>query len=754
MLSSNPVIAAAPWPGWQFAAHWAAPEPWRALNLHQRRRLLCLAASSGHGPSLDAALAHCGCSLTSEVLVSAARAGRTAACKRLLAEGCEVGVEAACAAAEAGHLRLCSLLWSKRRRDYTCGSDVVDADVVRVAEAACFGGHATVLQWLAQDAGLYDEAVQDECRRQWINEELATAAARGGHVSLMRRLFATLPAPQEPHDSMWPWLLGNVALGCPLPVFRDLAAKWRLLEPPQPDDPWAVGALEGSDFVHCALGSGTPDWKEKVELVLARRPDILAAAMADMDKPPPCMACDPLKWAAAQPDFEQRLRYLVSDKGVAPPRSAAVAAAGAGDVGALRFLLDECGVRLSDDCIREAARHDQRAVLEFLRDRGQLPSRSGDGRTLDTSAAPVCVLAATAMTTTSSLTNQHVNEEPGFWGHVFDRVARQGTDVAALRYLHERLGTEVQLRPIAAAGSVEQLEWALGGAAGGADAAAAEEAQGPAPTAQDLLLAALQAGNLAAASHLHARGVAPVLPTAAQVSGHYYAGPWLTLGYFDAVRWLVEQRRALQAAAAGGAGAGGAAAVAEAAAVGEAAGEAAAGLADAEWDKLLAAVGEDGRLRGRFSENQWEWLTAAFLASPVLPHATAACTKTGVVGAMSKREQASAASAGAAGSGHKAEACSEHAREREREHEREREREREHERLEAVMAARRRLVAGVEQGFRAAVARVAAERADTERRRLAVAAANWMYDSYGSNSDADEDEDADNNVDNEDDDDE
>ncbi|KAG2431735.1 hypothetical protein HXX76_009231 [Chlamydomonas incerta] len=398
------------------------------------------AVSSGHGPS--AALAHCGCSLTSKVLVSAAWAGRTAACERLLAEGCEVGVEAACAAAEAGHLRLCSLLWSKRCRDYTIGSEVEAHwrhscggpiyyriklehwDVVRVAEAACFGGHAAVLQWLARDAGLYDEAARrdDEYSQQQIDAGLAAAAARGGHVSLLQRLLAKLAAPRDAYDSTWRRpLLSYVALGCALPVFRDLAAKWQQLEPPQPDAPMAARGDGFAILLH-ALGSGTPDWKEKVELVLARRPDILAAAMAEMDQPPPCMPCDPFKWAAAQPDFQQRLRFLVSDKGAKALPAAAVAAAGAGD--------------------------------------------------------------------------------------------------------------------------------------------------GPA-LAQHLLVAALQAGNLAAAPHLHARGLAPVLPTAEQ------------------------------AAAAGGA-------AAETAAFGGAAGDAAGGLADAEWDKPMNEVGLDGRLRGRFSENQWD----------------------------------------------------------------------------------------------------------------------------------------------------
>eukprot|EP00198_Chlamydomonas_reinhardtii_P011259 XP_001700596.1 predicted protein [Chlamydomonas reinhardtii] len=68
-----------PWPGDLFVLHWGHPEPWRALTLRQRRRLLCLAASSGHAPSLDAALEHAGCDMPSRALTSAAAAGNLAA---------------------------------------------------------------------------------------------------------------------------------------------------------------------------------------------------------------------------------------------------------------------------------------------------------------------------------------------------------------------------------------------------------------------------------------------------------------------------------------------------------------------------------------------------------------------------------------------------------------------------------------------------------------------------------------------------
>eukprot|EP00198_Chlamydomonas_reinhardtii_P003564 XP_001692900.1 predicted protein [Chlamydomonas reinhardtii] len=464
----NPVISASPWPAWQFVAHWGRPEPWRLLTLRQRQRLLCLAASSGDAPSLDAALAHCGCSLSSEVLISAAAAGCTAACKRLLEEGCEADLNAACAAAEAGHRHLCALLWSKRCWDHTFldgdgGGDGPDAeDLARVAEAACAGGHAHVLQWLEMHEGLYDDAERwgREYRRQEINEGLAAAAARGGHVPLLQQLLAKLPQPQagSGQDINWSRLLCDVALGCPLPVLRELAGRWRQLEPPQPrqqqqqQQQLQLGAQRGGgvgrDILLRALGSHTPDWRDKAEWVLSRRSELLAAATTG-----PGSALRPdgvggYDWAAAQPDYEQRLRYLVTDKGARSlPAEAAEAAAAAGDVGALRFLLEECGMRLPDTCVSGAAQCGQHAVLEFLRGRGQLPSYSGGGRTLNAGEAPVGVLAAAAVVAARDARHagyamSHAYQERDFWSRVFSQAASQGADVTTLRYLHEALGAQ------------------------------------------------------------------------------------------------------------------------------------------------------------------------------------------------------------------------------------------------------------------------------------------------------------------------
>lgn len=92
----EPLLAEHPsWPGTAFVAHWGRPEPWRVLNRRQRHRLVCLAASSLHPPSLDAVLAHCGVLPRADALASAAAVGDLPtwcaapwACNRLLHTAC------------------------------------------------------------------------------------------------------------------------------------------------------------------------------------------------------------------------------------------------------------------------------------------------------------------------------------------------------------------------------------------------------------------------------------------------------------------------------------------------------------------------------------------------------------------------------------------------------------------------------------------------------------------------------------------
>ena len=170
-----------PWPGSAFVAHWGRPEPWRSLSFRQRRRLLCLAASSGHAPSLDAALAHCGCSLVLEVMVATAAAGNLEGCERLLRqEGCVVYREALKAAAAGGHLPTLQLLLAEAHV----------RNVPHVFRAACVGGQLHVVTWLTQTFGSTGSG-----RSAGPDSADAAAAAAVGQVEMMEYLLSQLLQP-------------------------------------------------------------------------------------------------------------------------------------------------------------------------------------------------------------------------------------------------------------------------------------------------------------------------------------------------------------------------------------------------------------------------------------------------------------------------------------------------------------------------------------------------------------------------------
>ncbi|KAG2425811.1 hypothetical protein HXX76_013436 [Chlamydomonas incerta] len=168
------------WPGPAFALHWNRAEPWCSLTLPRRLRLLCLAASSCHPASLDAALAFSGVGLRPEVMEAAAAAGDLRAVQRLLAEGCEVGLEAV-----------------KLRRAFGW---LGPHDVV--AEAACAGGHAAVLGWL--EAGLPPAAARQEQEQEAGSGEAAVelrAPAEEGQQGSEQQQLQQQPAAAAAADA-------------------------------------------------------------------------------------------------------------------------------------------------------------------------------------------------------------------------------------------------------------------------------------------------------------------------------------------------------------------------------------------------------------------------------------------------------------------------------------------------------------------------------------------------------------------------
>ncbi|KAG2428288.1 hypothetical protein HXX76_010438 [Chlamydomonas incerta] len=196
------------WPGPVFVAHWGGPEPWRSVTVLQRERLLCLAASSGHAASLDAALAQSGCALKPAVLTAAASSGNLAGCERLLwDEGCSFHPDALQAAAEGGHIPVLQLLLSECREE--CDSYLgwameaaakggqlpalqfllracdqpQQSHIHAAAQGACAGGRLEILSWLQQTHG-YSPRPED-----------VLAAARGGQAALLEQLLPPLLLP-------------------------------------------------------------------------------------------------------------------------------------------------------------------------------------------------------------------------------------------------------------------------------------------------------------------------------------------------------------------------------------------------------------------------------------------------------------------------------------------------------------------------------------------------------------------------------
>ncbi|KAG2423583.1 hypothetical protein HXX76_015222 [Chlamydomonas incerta] len=391
--AERPHQAQQPWPGPAFVAHWGSSEPWRALTLPQRRRLLCLAASSGHAGSLDAALAHCGCTLTPEVLTAAAAAGNAAGCERLLGGGVAADWRTVTAAAKAGDLPVLQLLlWSstggQRCRLYY--------DAVR---GACAGGHAHVLAWLQQAHG-YQPSLEG-----------VEAAARAGQVAMLELLLPP-PPPQLPrlapahaaaaagdgdrfrldHGLLWEpaaaaaaagsaaaaaapvqnphaprrradnrlRLLLAIIHGCPVEVlqrhYEPLSQGWVPARPPEgaaaaQAAAWAVGGGVGAadaELLHrillaslltSALGSPTACWGAKLDFLLTSwGPPVTNELVRDV------AVCDKAAQAATiRLDCLQRLQWLRPQGFQFGTRAAELVSAG-GHAAPLAYLWDECGV--------------------------------------------------------------------------------------------------------------------------------------------------------------------------------------------------------------------------------------------------------------------------------------------------------------------------------------------------------------------------------------------------------------------------
>ncbi|PNH11026.1 hypothetical protein TSOC_002188 [Tetrabaena socialis] len=286
------------------------------------------------------------------------------------------------AAAAAGQLGVC--IWLRERG--CCRNDRL------VLRAAARTGQQAVCEWLLANG----------CPEADTYGNAAAKAAEGGHVSLMDWLL--LHAGSAHVESV----LAGAAVGCDL---HDTYVDTLPGGQPEQYSPFLLSA---------AAGSPTADWQAKVEWLEAR------------GYPTSC-AC----WAAAaRPHMFPRLQWL-RQRGYPLDEFMAGCAAGAGNVEALQYVLDE-GVRGGHV-----------AVLEMLDARGAHRS----GQTVRTAAAAAHLPAVAWLV-------EKLGAAAALTARVFEAAARAGS-MELLRWLRAR-GCPWDATVFAAAaegGSEEQLEW-------------------------------------------------------------------------------------------------------------------------------------------------------------------------------------------------------------------------------------------------------------------------------------------------------
>ncbi|KAG2440693.1 hypothetical protein HYH02_010270 [Chlamydomonas schloesseri] len=478
-------LAAQPWPRGAFLAHWGRPQPWRALNLNQRRRMLAIAASSGDADSLDVAMAHCGCSLATEVVTAAAAAGCGLACERLLSLGCDVDAgDALVAAAGAGYDAFCAVmeLMPGKRLDVTY--------LRAVGAVACRCGHERLLDCLL---GIVEREKAYTPKAVLIREWTA-AAAHGGQVGLLDRLAPQM-GDEDRLDALGAFLtfmsspslnevlsladrqsvvLSHIAHGCSLEVLqRYLAAwGWRAPDPARP----CMARNEYMGMVGAAAGSPTPDAFAKVDWLLAQlaaaaapggRQGGGAAAAAAAARPaaaqlPARLPRDvymSLEAAGRCPDFLARLQQLEA-RGFADFAAAAEVAARMGRTDALAYLLTQRRVAPSLKLLHEAERFGHVPVLRLLRQRGLRLSAAVHCepellRVLPQDWAAEAVSVVEAHHARASLMG--CEETPAA---LFRAAAAAGAGLRVLRALHAA-GAPIDLQAVAVGGSERDLIWAV-----------------------------------------------------------------------------------------------------------------------------------------------------------------------------------------------------------------------------------------------------------------------------------------------------
>ncbi|GLC49933.1 hypothetical protein PLESTB_000324500 [Pleodorina starrii] len=279
------------------------------MSHNQRLQLLCLTAASGSVANLEVALANAGFDLRCVLLEAAAAAGQLDMCKVLRARGCPWDT---ClkAAAKAGHRHVCEWLLAS-------GCPFHSDNVY----SAAWSGQEDLMQWLLTELqGRPNNGVYS------VRWQLLEAAAGGLSLAALQRLWEQLMAGR--HGS-------------------------KLQERLEQLDEEDRGAI-----VAAAARSTTSDWQAKVEW------------LEGLGYPRTARACKSAVEAGDDDAVVARLQWL---RGRAYPLEAKVmntadAAVSAGNLAALRFLVEQAGVRPTGNLlpVTEAARKGHLAVLQYL----------------------------------------------------------------------------------------------------------------------------------------------------------------------------------------------------------------------------------------------------------------------------------------------------------------------------------------------------------------------------------------------------
>ncbi|GLC75143.1 hypothetical protein PLESTF_001598600 [Pleodorina starrii] len=312
-----------------FRERWGRPGAFRALSRKQRLQLLCLTAASDSVANLEVALVNAGHDLRCELLEAAAAAGQLDMCKMLRARGCLWGASLS-AAARGGHRHVC---------EWMLASGCLWGDSLFAAAKA---GHRHVCEWMLASG----------CR---LDSYVVCSAARGGQEDLMQWLLSKLQG--RPNGGVcWPFLMA--AAEC-----LSLAALQRLRQQIMAGRHGSelqqqleqLGEEYRGDILTAAASSTTPDWQAKVEW------------MEGLGYPRTARACESAVQAGNGDAAVARLLWL---RGRGYPLEAAVAntAVRLGNLAALRFLVEQAGVRPTDYQfpVTVAARQGHLAVLQYL----------------------------------------------------------------------------------------------------------------------------------------------------------------------------------------------------------------------------------------------------------------------------------------------------------------------------------------------------------------------------------------------------